>query len=212
MAIDRIHVYQSRSDAFSDDDVLQENIIFHAVKAERQSDSVMISTSAGPGAEVLTERSALGSEVLHTGDPDLVIHIVESENSHDVTQAIQKLTAHLHDLGLTVSTGRVVDFRAVNLLQNRPSEGTVPLIYPHNLEAGQVVWPKEHAKKASAIDERASAYELLIPNRTYVLVKRFSAKEERPEVVAAVYYPEHFNFDSVGFENHLNYFHVAGPG
>ena len=51
-----------------------------------------------------------------------------------------------------------------------------------------------------------------MPNGVYVLVKRFSAKEERRRIVAAVFRPEHnlAGFASVGFENHLNYFHGKG--
>lgn len=210
--LDRIHVYDSRSNAFSDDEVLQENIVFHGVKSDRQVENVMITTSSGPGCPTTSERSTPITEVLHPRDPELVIHIIESQDSHDVTQAVKNLPTRLYDLGLTVSTGRVVDFRAVNLLRTSPSSATVPLIYPHNLEGGKVIWPKPHPKKASAIDCSAAEYDLLIPNETYVLVKRFSAKEENRRIVAAVYYPDQLEFTSVGFENHLNYFHVAGRG
>jgi adenine-specific DNA-methyltransferase len=53
---------------------------------------------------------------------------------------------------------------------------------------------------------------LLVPNGVYVLVKRFTAKEERRRVVATVFRPEGnlAGFSSVGFENHLNYFHRKG--
>jgi len=46
----------------------------------------------------------------------------------------------------------------------------------------------------------------------YVLVKRFSSKEERRRVVAAVYDPHSIEAPLVGFENHLNYFHAKGKG
>jgi adenine-specific DNA-methyltransferase len=47
---------------------------------------------------------------------------------------------------------------------------------------------------------------------TYVLVRRFSAKEERRRVVAAIYDSERVSPSPVGFENHLNYFHQHGQG
>ena len=43
-------------------------------------------------------------------------------------------------------------------------------------------------------------------------MKRFSSKEERRRVVAAVFDPEHVPCEAVGFENHLNYFHANGKG
>jgi adenine-specific DNA-methyltransferase len=56
------------------------------------------------------------------------------------------------------------------------------------------------------------ADELLVPKGTYVLVKRFTSKEESRRVVAAVYAPERIDAEQVGFENHLNYFHRKGGG
>jgi adenine-specific DNA-methyltransferase len=44
-----------------------------------------------------------------------------------------------------------------------------------------------------------------------VVVKRFSAKEERRRVVAAVW-DSHRNTSAVAFENHLNIFHANGAG
>ena len=45
-----------------------------------------------------------------------------------------------------------------------------------------------------------------------MLVKRFSAKEERRRVVATVIEPEDVVGDVVAFENHLNYFHMNNGG
>ena len=49
-------------------------------------------------------------------------------------------------------------------------------------------------------------------NDWYVLVKRFSAKEEPKRVVATVHDPERLPGSAVGFENHLNYYHRNGAG
>ncbi|MCI0564248.1 MAG: hypothetical protein MN733_37720, partial [Nitrososphaera sp.] len=52
--------------------------------------------------------------------------------------------------------------------------------------------------------------ELMVPSGIYVLVRRFSAKEERRRVVAAVFDDHLVPCKVVGFENHLNYFHAQG--
>jgi adenine-specific DNA-methyltransferase len=44
------------------------------------------------------------------------------------------------------------------------------------------------------------------------VVRRFSSKEERRRIVATVVQPAIFNSDLLGFENHLNVFHVARRG
>jgi adenine-specific DNA-methyltransferase len=53
MSLRRLHVFESRSAAFSADSVLQENIIFHALKSESKLDQVIVSSSSGePGSPV----------------------------------------------------------------------------------------------------------------------------------------------------------------
>ena len=46
----------------------------------------------------------------------------------------------------------------------------------------------------------------------YVLVKRFSAKEERRRVVAHLVTPEDTQSEWVGFENHWNVLHIGKRG
>jgi adenine-specific DNA-methyltransferase len=75
-----------------------------------------------------------------------------------------------------------------------------------------VEWPSARTQKPNALDLGARSDELLVPAGHYVLVKRFSAKEEPRRVVAAVYDPAHVPGDRVAFENHLNYYHLQGSG
>ena len=42
--------------------------------------------------------------------------------------------------------------------------------------------------------------------------KKLSSKEERRRIVAAVYNPQDYNYESIGFENHLNVFHRRKEG
>jgi adenine-specific DNA-methyltransferase len=52
----------------------------------------------------------------------------------------------------------------------------------------------------------------LYPNGYYVVVRRFSSKEEKRRVVASVVHPEAFNSSVLGFENHLNVLHCGKQG
>jgi adenine-specific DNA-methyltransferase len=122
------------------------------------------------------------------------------------------LPASLDDLGVAVSTGRVVDFRAKGHLRKEPVVGAVPLIYPAHFVNGAVAWPNPATRKPNAIIADRCTDSLLVPPGVYVLVKRFSAKEERRRIVAAVYDSSHVSQGRVGFENHLNYFHCGGHG
>jgi len=212
MTIKRVHVYESRKKAFQDDDVLQENIIIHAIKekGEGTGGKVAISSSEGPDDEYVTLREVDYDQFVQPSDPDLIIHIVPDEIAHMIGEQMRGLDSSLEDLNLIVSTGRVVDFRAKNLVRRSPSEGTFPLIYPAHFSNGFIKWPVNGLKKPDAIIRESQ--DLLVPSGFYVLVKRFSAKEEEKRIVAAVYDPARVSSELVGFENHLNYYHRKGGG
>jgi adenine-specific DNA-methyltransferase len=46
MAFKQIHLFESRQEAFSDDEVLQETIVIHAIKQKQKFENVVISTSS----------------------------------------------------------------------------------------------------------------------------------------------------------------------
>lgn len=213
MGITRIHVFESRQTAFQDDDVLQENIILRAVKEHRTEHSrVTISSSTGPTDELMSIREIDYSQLIRPGDPDAFIHIVPDGLEHEIAEWMKRLNESLSDLGISVSTGRVVDFRAQTCLRLEAERNTVPLIYPGHFDNGYIKWPKDASRKPNAILNIPESEDLLVPSGVYVLVKRFSSKEERKRIVAAIYDGSRFSADRVGFENHLNYFHQNGHG
>jgi adenine-specific DNA-methyltransferase len=126
-------------------------------------------------------------------------------------EKISSFPCKLKDLGLTVSTGRVVDFRAKDYLRSTLEENTVPLIYPANFSKGYIEYPQK-TKKHQALLQGKQTASLLIPNEHYVLIKRFSSKEEKRRLVAVVHNAEKIDSVWIGLENHLNYIHQNGRG
>jgi adenine-specific DNA-methyltransferase len=212
MRFSRVHVFDARDRVFVDDKVLQENVVFRAVRSEALDRDVVVSASIGPDGSGLRMRTIKHDELVRQCDRHAFIHIAPDDNGDPIRHRIGSLDASLSDLGLTVSTGRVVDFRAKELLRAQPGRNTVPLIYPCHLRDGFVEWPNGHTRKPNALALGPRAEDLLAPEGYYVLTKRFSAKEERRRVVAAVYDPTRVAAARVAFENHLNYYHVRGSG
>ncbi|MFN6464437.1 MAG: BsuBI/PstI family type II restriction endonuclease [Nostoc sp. DedVER02] len=211
MALQKVHLFESRQEAFSDDDVLQETIIIQATKQRQKYSNVIINTSSGANDDLIMSHSVPYTALVKPDDLEQFIHIIPDNISQQIVQIMELLTCTLKDLGLTVSTGRVVDFRAKEYLKTNLENNTVPLIYPANLSDGYVEYPKIN-KKPQAIMHIEETANLLIQNEHYVLCKRFSSKEEKRRIVAVVYDADQFNYAYVGFENHLNYFHENGRG
>lgn len=211
MSIRRIHTFEARDAAFREDDVLQENIIFSAAKTDQQAE-VQLSSSHGLALDGVQVRSAPLDEVLHSDDPELILHIPATDEDAAIIRIVKSLGHTLRDLGLTVSTGQVVDFRFRAHLHQAQTQATVPLIYPAHIQDGYVTWPKTNGRKPNAIDDTAEIRKWLMPQGYYTLTRRFSSKEEKRRIFASVYDPARVQTDRVGFENHLNVFHRQGNG
>jgi len=212
LEIQRIHLFESRGAAFRGDNVLQENIIFHAIKGNKQPHELIISTSSGEHGDVVTEQVVPFAEVVHKNDPEKFIHIPSASGHATAKKAMDGLHTSLASLGLTVSTGPVVDFRLKDAIRWQPEKGTVPLLYPSHFNGGTVHWPKPDARKPNAILNNEETRRWLVRSGVYLLTKRFTSKEERRRLVACLFDPQDLDAEWIGFENHLNYYHANGHG
>ncbi|MGV9616817.1 Eco57I restriction-modification methylase domain-containing protein [Nocardia xishanensis] len=209
IALDRVHVFESRSTVFADTGVLQENVIFSGTK-NGDRDQVTLSTSSGHQDDA-SHRAVNYAEVVHPDDPHRFIRIATNDEDTAVAEQMLALPDSLVSLGLTVSTGRVVDFRSRECLLTESAEGAVPLIYPGNIRDGLVTWPRQIRKPQWFRPVATKDEKFLVPQGWYCVVKRFSSKEERRRIVAAVWSPDQ-TAGPVAFENHVNVFHVNGAG
>ena len=221
MALRHIHVFESRSCAFKDDEVLQENIIIHAVKGAKPS-RIVITASHGSLFEYdratqscvgkdMTQRLVDYGSVIKKNDPDQFVHIATNDLEQGIMDRMAHFTASLYDLGVEVSTGPVVDFRLKVDLRSKPEEGSVPLLYAAHFQQGKLEWPKI-MRKPNAIHVSGESRKWLWRNEGYyVVTRRFTSKEERRRIVASVYASD-LPGDLIGFENHLNVFHVQRKG
>ncbi len=210
-AIHQIHLFDSRDKAFSDDDVLQENVIILLERGGVQG-SVRISTSTDGLFSDLRERVVPFSDVIKPDDTDAFIHIPATDDIDHLGTA-SKIQHGLEDLGIAVSTGPVVDFRMREHLVAMPRKGTVPLLYPAHVSGRDTTWPIEGLKKANAIARNEVTERWLFPPGAYTVVRRFSSKEERRRVVASIVLPDALaQCKAIGFENHLNVFHQNKSG
>jgi adenine-specific DNA-methyltransferase len=204
-AIRHIHLFDARNKAFKDDGVLQENIIIKLVRGAEQS-SVTVSTSTDDSFADYAEKQHAFARIVFSDDADQFIHIPTGDDE----QLLERTSfGHsLADLGLTVSTGPVVDFRLRDDLRSDPVAGTVPLLYPGHFSGTGLQWPKPGFKKPNAIRDTIVTRKWLYPNGFYAVVRRFSSKEERRRIVANVIDPARLPTGMIGIENHLNVFHT----
>lgn len=212
-----LHIFDSRSDAFSKDSVLQENIVLKAIKEGRSNSlssaqTVTVSSSDGKSDILqLKSREVPLDIVVDTRSPIMPLRIPSTQEDEKVVEIVDAWPRRLGNVGLHVSTGPVVAYRASKYLYKHDniseSSRLAPLLWGHHVTPMSVKWPIENGRnKPQAISIEAEKERLLIRNATYVLVRRFSAKEDAARLIAAVITAEMFSlYKRIGLENHLNY-------
>lgn len=219
-AIQHIHIFDSRSNAFSQDDVLQENIIIHLVKGAEQGDVTITSSpvadfefseeSGSITATDKTTRTVPFESIVNANDAQKFIHIAANNRDQRIINKLSCFNTTLDDLKVQVSTGPVVSFRLKDDLRKNIETGAVPLIYPVHLN-GTIQWPKDTKKpNAIALSPQSKKW-LWVNNGNFIIVKRFSSKEEKRRIVATMY-DGGLPFDKIGFDNKLNIFHYNKLG
>lgn len=210
-ALRHMHLFASRSKAFKDDDVLQENIIIRLEREGRQGE-VTVSTSTDDTFTDLVSHEYPFRRIVLPDDAERFIHVPTTPERAAIEIA-PSIRFSLADLGVKVSTGPVVDFRVREHVRAMPQAGTVPLLYSGHFIDGGTEWPQPGMKKPNAIERNAATEKWLYPNGSYCVVRRFSSKEERRRIVASVVDPAAFDgAPMLGFENHLNVFHADKHG
>ncbi len=202
-----IHLFGSRTDAFQKDEILQENVIMRA-RRTRVEATVTITTSAGVrDLDGRSSRSVPLGDVVDLRSRDRAVHIPTNDVDDRVLSFIRSWPETLHTLGLSVSTGPVVAFRALEFLHEHNCAHEVPLLWLQHVRSMDIRWPVDGSNKRQYIANCAESQYLLLQNATYVVMRRFSAKEEHRRIVAAPLFEGQLPGSMIGLENHLNYIH-----
>jgi adenine-specific DNA-methyltransferase len=207
-----MHLFQSRNDVFKGDEVLQENVILSfekpASRPEHRYWAGFITISSSKDDKAL-ENGKISRQVsfdhfLSDRNDLLLFRLPTGILDEQILDTVDKWDGSLEKYGFQVSTGRVVAFRAKELLREQASaeHGTVPLLWMQNVKPYRTEYPLERFDKPQAV--LANDPSLLVPNANYVLLRRFSAKEDKRRLISAPFIGENFDFKQIGFENHLN--------
>lgn len=211
----RTHVFGSRRDAFSRDEVLQENVILHGIHHARWHGSKSkhrMTVSSSAGLSDLGSAHALDmclSNAIDAANLATPFRLPVSHDDRAILDAVDRWSGNLKAYGMEISTGPVVPFRATEFLAEKANGITVPLIWMNHVRAMDVHWPNG-VRKPQWIDHRPESIRLLVPNKNYVILRRFSAKEEHRRLTAAPLLAGQLAGDMIGLENHLNYIHRPG--
>jgi adenine-specific DNA-methyltransferase len=205
-SIKQIHHFESRKDNFIEEGVLQENIIIVLGKHSSVEETVKISYSKGNSFDSISEKIVLKNEVINEDDDQCYISIPNGSKSVDQIP----LTHTNTDLGFEISTGPIVDFRVKEKLTNEPNN--VPLLYSVHIRNNKITWPIQSKKPNAIILSDDEKQKLCFQKGYYILLKRFTSKEEKRRIQATMISPDDLPTDYFTVENHINIIHYKKNG
>jgi len=68
-------------------------------------------------------------------------------------------------------------------------------------------YPLQKANKPRYILNIENSRKVLVMNKNYVLLRRFSSKDDKSRLVCCPYFSCNFKTEMIGIENHINYIH-----
>ncbi|MBC8385385.1 MAG: Eco57I restriction-modification methylase domain-containing protein [Candidatus Cloacimonetes bacterium] len=205
----KIHIFKSRKKAFKRDDVLQENIIIKAIKKNKSKDdevTVSISESSEDLNDATTSRYFF-DELVNMKSKQKILYIPLSQKDETIIRIFNKWQNNLEKNFIKISTGPVVAFRKKDYLCDSSESSNKkysPLLWLTNTQPMKLVFPGSRNKK-HYIEDCSITQNVLVKNRNYVLLRRFSTKDDKSRLIAAPYFAENFKQLKIGIENHLNY-------
>jgi adenine-specific DNA-methyltransferase len=211
-ALSLIHIFKHRDKVFNHDDsvVLQENIICYFVKGSNADTITVRSSDCDASINNANEKRYPVHLIVDHSNDHRLIRIPESDCAASILKQAETFKTTFEGAGYFISTGRVVEHRARQYItEDTSAENTVPLYRPHNVTPLTATWIGNHNKDvAFKLNEGHDKHTM--KNGTYVLLKRFSSKDEKRRLVASVHLANMHYCELIGFGNKTNYIGILG--
>ncbi|MBX2960739.1 MAG: Eco57I restriction-modification methylase domain-containing protein [Flavobacteriales bacterium] len=209
--LENVHLFVSRKDTFKRDKVLQETVI---IKGTRRSninyDSPVTITSSGGLKDLETPYTKVfpKKDIIDLNSEEKILYLPTNDFEESVLDIFKNWGGSLSKYNIKISTGPVVAFRSREHLREVFQNGTVhlaPLFWLHNVKQMVLEWPIIKPQKEQYINIEDSSKSVLIPNKNYILLRRFSTKDDKNRLIAAPYFCNFIKSEYIGVENKVNY-------
>lgn len=203
--ITHLHLFASRDKVFDGESVLQETIIVKVRKTTIRPETVCITSSSTSDFSDVKKFDAPYNVVVSSRQ---YVFLVTDDEESVALDKLSHLDETLPSISLPMKTGIIVDFRTRDVLRNEPSETTYPLFYSQHIKNGRVVWPVGKEDEYICTDRIG----FLQDNTNYLLVKRFTAKEEKRRLQCGIYLQsDHPKYAHISTQNKVNFIKCKTP-
>jgi adenine-specific DNA-methyltransferase len=204
--ITNLHLFASReSIGGPKDSVLQETIILRAVKKDIFSDYIEITESSDENCRILNKYS-VEYDTCVKADSNAFLFFPTCEDDARVLNFVNRWPMSLPKLGYRMKTGLVVDFRETSWMRTEDDGYAIPLLWSYNFSGNRIRFPVEATGKPQYLSDSGETDRLKMKKDNYLLLKRFTSKEEAKRLQCALLHKEEFcSYRAISTENHLNF-------
>lgn len=200
-----IHLFESRNKVFGNESVLQETMIVKIKKTANKPDTIRITTSSTSEFKNVTTFEAPYSIVIPR---NRFVYLITNQHDKKVLEKVNSLPNTLTGIQMKMQTGIIVDFRVREILRDNMENGAYPLFYSQHIKDGRVVWPIGKEGEVIKTNHRAHLQE----NSDFLMVKRFTAKEEHRRLQCGIYLKHRYNqFKYISTQNKINFIRCDSP-
>ena len=192
--LQHIHLFESRTDTFEKDSVLQETVILKGVKKYNSNKNNNITLSSSGGIKDLSNSKSKTyniSEILNLNSIQKIIHLPVNEAEEKIIHLFKSWNGNLNKYHIQISTGPVVSFRAKDFIVEDKDQSELllaPLYWLHNIVKMNFIWPFPKPNKGQYITLSNETLPILIPNKNYIFLRRFSSKDDKSRLIACPYF------------------------
>jgi adenine-specific DNA-methyltransferase len=207
MRITHLHLFASReSISGENDNVLQETVILRAVKSKKHFHSIKITESTGEDCLDTLNPNFVDYDICVRQDDNSFLFFPTCEEDIKALDFVNQWPTTLIKLGYKMKTGIVVDFRETEWLRSEDDDNSIPLLWAYNFHNHRVKFPVEVKGKPQYLVNVPETKRLQMEKGNYVLLKRFTSKEEHKRLQCALLFDSDFSkYENFSTENHLNY-------
>lgn len=207
VVVDYIHIFNSRQKTFSKDNVLQELVIMRFIAIDKNRNGLVhVSSSQGlDDLDNLKIKEHKLSEIVDLSTKEKMIYIPVSSHDEYIMQLFKSWNGNMIKYGINISTGPIVAFRFNDCFSDNKTEDAVPVYWLTNVIKMLADHPVVRKNKPQFIKVNSKTTPYLLPNKNYLFLRRFSAKDDKSRLIAAPYFGNSTEYKYVGVENKLNY-------
>lgn len=206
VSISNIHIFESRNKMFKNDNVLQENIIVRATK-EKSSTITITVTECAKDLNQPQKYNYHTEELIDSNSKENILFIPSNTVEAKTINVFRQWKNTLNDFNIQISTGPVVAFRCEDyLISDLDLKVSIaPLVWLHNIKEMEFAYPLKKGTKQSYIIDSEESKKVLLKNKNYILIRRFSSKDDKSRLVCCPYFASNSKYERIGIENHINY-------